>query len=564
MDFRRDINFLRAIAVVLVVIYHFGVPGFSGGFVGVDVFFVISGYLMTGILLKPQQSPLGFYAARGRRIIPALAVLCAVLLAAGAIFLTPADYVALSGQAGASIAFVSNISSWWREGDYFGPNANANWLLHTWSLSVEWQFYMLYPLFLISVMRASRAPRVLGSAIAAARCLSLLLGIYFSPRKSIAAFYLLPMRAWELLLGGVICVVRPSSLSPRWRVGGSLAGLLVIYASAAIFDGQDLWPHYWALIPTLGAALIIYANAETALFRVEAVQFIGRASYSIYLWHWPVVVGLNYLDVAHSFAVVAGGIGLSLIAGALSYLYVETPSRRMLAEPSRARVRAVACFAAVPAVAAISLAVMKLEGLPNRVGSQVQAVLSEETNGFQAAEDCSNPERGCDIGQGSTMAVLWGDSHANALATALEERQGRVKMFFMGACPTVFGAFVPRFDQDRKRAEFNQKVWETVRRLPEDIPLIIANRTSVYIEGFNEMSGGPLPRSAMAFRAPPLSARRCSKRGCATPFARWRNSVAFTCWPRSRNSAFPCRAGWLASCSSGWRQVMLRLPSSSI
>lgn len=212
VNFRKDINGLRAWAVVAVVLFHFGVPGFAGGFVGVDVFFVISGFLMTNILIKklenPQQkfSVWDFYLARAKRIAPALLVLCIALLALGWFLLPPQDYRSLGMHTLTSVLFASNIQ-YWREAGYFDAASHDKWLLHTWSLSVEWQFYLLLPLLLWGVWRwwPGRAHAV--------RCLlvvflvSLGLSVWLTAKKPEAAFFLLPTRAWEMLAGGLIALL---------------------------------------------------------------------------------------------------------------------------------------------------------------------------------------------------------------------------------------------------------------------------------------------------------------------------------------------------------------------
>ena len=245
-DFRADINGLRAIAVLAVVLFHFGVAGFSGGFVGVDVFFVISGYLMTRIILAPlaeqRFSVLRFYLARARRIFPALAVLGALMLAYGWFQLSPVDYKTLTKHAGASLLFISN-HTYWKESGYFDVDAHEKWLLHTWSLSVEWQFYLLYPLLIVAVHRLIRRPGGVAGALWAVFLASLAWSAWLAFANPSKAFFLLPTRAWEMLAGGLIFLHQNAcnrlTQGRRWI---ELAGLAAILAASMGFSRDSTWP----------------------------------------------------------------------------------------------------------------------------------------------------------------------------------------------------------------------------------------------------------------------------------------------------------------------------------
>lgn len=226
LEFRKDINGLRAYAVMAVLLYHFDVAGITGGYAGVDVFFVISGFLMTAIILPKVEagrfSLPGFYLARVRRILPAVAVLCVAVLAFGWFWLVPYLYESLGKNAGASLLFISNFT-YNRAGGYFAAPAHDNWLLHTWSLSVEWQFYLLYPLLLMLLARLPRSSRgLVGAALLFILLASWAFAVYLTNAKPTSAFFMLPARAWELLAGSLVFLysdhplrrntaVRPSS-----------------------------------------------------------------------------------------------------------------------------------------------------------------------------------------------------------------------------------------------------------------------------------------------------------------------------------------------------------------
>jgi len=206
MTFRKDINGLRALSVLAVVLFHFQVPYLHGGFVGVDIFFVISGFLMTGIIFrrlkKDDFSIIGFYLDRGRRIIPALAVLCLVLLSLGYFWLIPFDYLALGKQAAAAATFVSNML-FFSEAGYFDHRSREKLLLHTWSLSVEWQFYIVYPLILLALKKILGV-RLVRYALIILTLFSLALSVYIAPWDGPFAFFTLPTRAWEMSAGGLV------------------------------------------------------------------------------------------------------------------------------------------------------------------------------------------------------------------------------------------------------------------------------------------------------------------------------------------------------------------------
>ena len=215
--FRLDINGLRAWAVVAVVLYHFGLTGVSGGFVGVDVFFVISGFLMTGIIVSALErgsfSLWSFYLARARRIMPALIVLCAAVLLLGWFILMPKEYQPLGRHARESLLFVSNLT-YLAEAGYFDTASHEKWLLHTWSLSVEWQFYLLQPLLLMGIWRVFPSRRAVSNLLLGLALLSLGWSIWLTVDNPNRAFYLLQSRAWELLLGALV-YLHGDRLRPR-------------------------------------------------------------------------------------------------------------------------------------------------------------------------------------------------------------------------------------------------------------------------------------------------------------------------------------------------------------
>ncbi|MFC3121271.1 acyltransferase family protein [Agaribacter flavus] len=324
MNFRYDINGLRAVAVLAVVIFHFNPTWLPGGFAGVDVFFVISGFLMTSIVFRGLEknsfSIFKFYVARANRIIPALVLLCFVLTIYGWFFLTPTDYNVLGKHIAGSVSFLSNIV-YWTESGYFAAAAYEKWLLHTWSLSVEWQFYVIYPIVLLLLAKVFNlnTARLL---ILIGMIFGFILSAYAAPIWPEHSYFLLPTRAWEMMAGGVAYLYPVSTLKNRSKVLFELLGVFLIVVSYFIVSERDPWPGYMALIPVLGTYLVIVANRQNSPLTNNVVfQKIGSWSYSIYLWHWPIVVAGYYYGIENWWVY---GIPLSVIIGFSSYKYVES------------------------------------------------------------------------------------------------------------------------------------------------------------------------------------------------------------------------------------------------
>ena len=330
MKFRADINGLRAVAVLSVVLYHFGVVGFSGGFVGVDIFFVISGYLMTKIIMTKVEnasfSLLSFYIDRGRRIIPALAFLCFVLLICGWFYLISYDYRQLGIHVASSISFLSNFIYWIQAG-YFDTASHEKWLLHTWSLSVEWQFYILYPIIIITLHKLITV-KSMKVVLVLLTIFSLTASIVITSTNTSASFYLLPTRAWEMLAGGIVFLY-PLNSSDKQKVYLERLGLLLITFSIIYFSPAFKWPGYFALFPTIGTALVIISARNDSLITSNPIsKWFGQTSYSIYLWHWPIVVLLSYESLLESTIWVVIGILSSFLLGYISYQLIETKIKK--------------------------------------------------------------------------------------------------------------------------------------------------------------------------------------------------------------------------------------------
>lgn len=503
MDFRNDINGLRAIAVIAVVLFHFNVAGFAGGFVGVDIFFVISGYLMTKIIfskLATESFSLSqFYLARSRRIIPALAGLCLVLLLGLWWFLPPSEMMQFARQIASSATFVSNIL-YWRESGYFDTASHEKWLLHTWSLSVEWQFYIVYPIVILFI-RKLVATAYLRWILLVAALVSLALSAVLPARWADAGFFLLPTRAWEMLAGGLIFLF-PRAFSRPQALVMEVGGLALIFLSIALLSPTAQWPGWQAIIPVAGAILLIYAaRNESPVTGNGVMQYIGAISYSWYLWHWPVYVGLNYLDLNKEPLWLAAGIAFSVICALGSYYLIEAPSRgapKIKPLPRRSSLPALAGYGfACSSIAAVGLAVLLMQGVPARMDPIVVHADKEKSNRNPRQRECNvtvsaNPKSpecvfGADPHKVSLIVV--GDSHANATVTAVAEAVAKKAggVLYLGAdgCSYVQGLSTKFFPAC---AKYNAEIAELLEKRYPQVPVLVINRATASLVGPNEQA----------------------------------------------------------------------------
>ncbi|TXR40082.1 acyltransferase [Ectopseudomonas mendocina] len=484
--FRSDINGLRAWAVVVVVLYHFAVPGFPGGFAGVDVFFVISGFLMAGIVvggLQRERFSLGnFYLARARRIIPALLVLVLVLLVVGWFLLMPSDYKVLGRHARESLMFTSNMQ-YLSEAGYFDVASHDKWLLHTWSLSVEWQFYLLYPLVLLGLKRVLSGPKAMFGVHLLALLGSFAFCLWLTFTQPDKAFYLLPARAWELLLGGSLFL-----LGQHWQLPARHAlwveglGFGLIILSITLVTASQPWPGVLALLPVLGGGAVLLAQRDSFWTGSAVAQWLGTRSYSIYLWHWPLAVGLVYFSLQHVWYWVVLGLLGSLLLGHVSYALVEVPTRRWLGSRSAWR-SFFWILLAVLIVLAIAMLVRR-SGFPERLPDGVARVEFERDNKNPRQSECLKADAQCIFGGGSVRAWVVGDSHADAIVTAVAAALPRAEdgVYFRGdsGCLFIQGASWAKGNNDGCK-KLVRDVSDELSELYPGVPLIVINRTSAYV-----------------------------------------------------------------------------------
>ena len=499
--FRADINGLRAWAVMAVVFFHFGL-GFEGGFVGVDVFFVISGYLMTAIIMKGLEagkfSFFEFCLARARRIFPALITLIAVLLVLGWFWLPTFDYKELGTQSASSLVFLSNIFFWDSAG-YFDGAASDKWLLHTWSLSAEWQFYMLLPIFLVILWKFKPGQKTAFMGMIFLFLASLVVSAIGTPWRPSAAYYLLPTRGWEMAVGGIVFFLTlRGGLSDKTRQVFELIAWPVLIASMFLFSSDYQWPGLWALFPVIATALLLLANNNNnPLFANPVAQWLGDRSYSIYLWHWPLIVALHFTGVDNNPFWISVALLASLMFGHISYQLIENRTRLSLSSLGHYKqLFAIGGTMAAVGIMALSVRFVTIEG---RISPAVDVAANAKMDRNPRQKECFNtPYRKgkpvvCNYGNDQNVAaVLIGDSHADALISGIGEAAAKynegVAVLSMLSCPTIddikFASHSGRYQNYCK--DFNSWALQNLEQFSKEVPLILVSRTSTYVMGPNE------------------------------------------------------------------------------
>ena len=501
LKYRPDVDGLRAVAVLAVVLYHTQL-GISGGYVGVDVFFVISGYLITGLVIKDLDagrfSLAGFWERRVRRILPALAVMVAAVLGVGYVLLLPSDLEKLGESAIAQGSLVANVY-FWRDVDYFGGRAELKPLLHTWSLAVEEQFYLVFPLFLMLIGGIGRARRFAVLTILAFA--SLVLCVYASYFYPGANFYLLPPRAWELLLGGMLATA--PAANPRRSTGEIISwiGLGSILASVVFYDPTTRFPGLAALPPCLGTAAVIYANSNRLssvgrFLATAPMTFVGLISYSLYLWHWPVIVYIRYLNLTLDWQLSVLAVTLSFLFAILSWWFVERPFRHRGQASERRKVFGTAALV-MGLLLAVSTVFWRSDGLPGRYSGDSAGLLEDATwtgRDFQRSLPDIAEGRIPLLGESSDHAepgsfILWGDSHGLMLTDVVDQlaREHNVSGYgaVSAACCPLPGAW-NQFSQESPEDQLkrNEAFLKFIVEKQVKNVLLVA-RWSFYTEGWS-------------------------------------------------------------------------------
>ena len=454
---RTDIQGLRAIAVLSVVFFHAMGDALPGGFVGVDIFFVISGYLISGILMGEMQAGRfslgGFYERRIRRLFPALFLMLASVMIAGLILLPPWQMAELGHTGFSTIFFVSNFDLFGMSG-YFDSEAQTRPLLHTWSLAVEEQFYLVFPLVLAALMRLARRRMrlvLLGGALA-----SLALCLWALQRNAAAAFYLAPFRGYELLMGAMIARLPFPVNAPRWlRDALSLAGLAMIAASLFVINGDTTFPGLAALLPCTGAALVLFTGAGSAslggrLISNPVTTYFGGISYSLYLWHWPVLVlGRALLLTTPKSIQTLVMLALAVGLATASWRWIEQPFVKRRGR----RIHVFAAGGAAMMLGAMATgAAVFADGAPGRFGPEAQRMFAARDDFNPRRPECHHYldavtpyARNCSYGaaEASPREAMWSDSHGTELVAAMGEQLATDGEAMLGitssACPPAIG-----------------------------------------------------------------------------------------------------------------------------
>jgi peptidoglycan/LPS O-acetylase OafA/YrhL len=520
LPFRSDVEGLRAVAVLLVVAFHAAMPWCSGGFIGVDVFFVISGYLITALLSDELRrtgtiSLPAFFGRRIRRLIPAAAVVLVTTLLLSAVVMPPLEIARTAASVQAAAGYVSNIHFLRLASDYFSGEAASSPIVHTWSLSVEEQFYIVWPLLLLLLARSAGrrelSRRWLAWTLTAIGALSFIAASFYTTANHSLAFYGTPLRAWEFAVGGLVSTIawRASEAERGSIVWSGLlgwGGLALIICAGATYSAATEFPGVTALVPVAGTAMVLIAGAMSssprrsarALLSTAPMQWIGRRSYGWYLWHWPVlVVGAVLMPGDGALARIALAVA-SLPLAALTFRYVEMPSRAIGAAGhggAKREWRIIRLgFAASLAVIAIAEAARQVATVASRSPAQRAFTAAAEDVALPYRSGCVNGENDdrvhvCEYGtrHATTTIALFGDSHATQWFPALEaiahERNWGLVLIAKTRCAT---AAVPVYAPGMRTESLGCRRWraaamDTIRRRRPTF--VVLSNALVYVRG---------------------------------------------------------------------------------
>ncbi len=510
MNYRADIDGIRAIAVSLVILFHYGIGGFSGGFIGVDVFFVLSGYLISSIVFSQLErgrfSFAHFYFRRIRRLFPVYVVVMLLTFVVAYIVMLPLDFQAFGASLLASMLYISNIL-FFLEAGYFDTASHLKPLLHTWSLSVEEQFYLVFPLLAWLTARFSR--RVLFLLFGVLTLVSLAAAAVYIDVDASAVFYLYPFRAWEMFLGTLLATgVIPPLASRAQNNAAALAGLALIFIPTFWYDDSTLFPGIAALPPCLGTLLLLHSGVSHGgwvqqILASRGAVFIGKLSYSLYLWHWPIYVlyaygksdGVDYGDTA----IMAL---CTFTASVLSWRFIEVPFRHGTVKFSASQAWVFSGAAVISVVfVALGFYTYWRHGLPERLDpktAQFAAAANDLFGGFEGCEEEGNarlPQVSyCVLGDpfnAESYTLFWGDSHGAAYKRGygdlIDGKNLHALVAWTGGCAPVIGfnkdESVSSTLADRACRGRNQAIMDLIAQDPRIDAVVLIGRWSYYLNG---------------------------------------------------------------------------------
>ena len=515
MKYRAEIDGLRALAVLPVILFHAGFEWFSGGFVGVDVFFVISGYLITTIIISEMAegkfSIVNFYERRARRILPALFFVMATCLPFAWLWLTPTDLKDFGQSLIAVSTFSSNIL-FWSESGYFNTAAELKPLLHTWSLAVEEQYYILFPIFLMLTWRLGiKWVLILLSVVF---LLSLGVAQWGAYNKPSATFFLLPTRGWELLVGVFAAFYLKYNAHLKSQTVNQLMSLLgfgMIVYSIIAFDETTPFPSLYALIPTIGTGLLIFCAVPKTyihkLLSIKIIVGIGLISYSAYLWHQPLLAFARHRLLGEvSESILIALCLISLVMAWFSWKFVEAPFRnRKTLTRKKVFLFSIVCMVLF---SSLGISMHLKNGYEDRVSFSEELANSFKRpsldNCFDTPFNHSAEEWGCILGrsEGEINIILFGDSHSLSLKTLIDQKakERDVKVFYTGSsgCLPFIGIYPKRNDQYERNCNLlNERIFELAKSNDVD-GIILSARWSYYTYGDYDFNGAQLVSNMQA------------------------------------------------------------------
>lgn len=512
MKYRADIDGLRAIAVLCVIFYHYGVAWFPGGYVGVDVFYVISGYLISSLIFRQlRQSKFkftDFYFRRIRRLVPAYFVVVLVVSVVAFYLMLPIDFYKYGKSLVAATVYSSNIL-FFKNSGYFDASSELKPLLHTWSLSVEEQFYIVFPFLAWILYKLNNLLKA--TVFVLLTIVSFFAATYYIQIDQSAVFYLYPFRAWEMFIGVILALeLLPEINSKASSIFLMILGLSLIIIPSVLYTSITLFPGWTALAPCIGAALLIYSGAcnQTPLHLLLSNSLtvsIGKISYSLYLWHWPIFVFFTYVTNDNlTILQISIILILTFLFSYISWKFVEIPFRTGKAPASASKISVFSLASAISILFVVfGYGVYRTNGMPGRFTPEENRYARAASDLFGSFESCNMNEDNnvfpglpyCAVGDPESaddLILVWGDSHAGAfkdgLTATLEKHNMDALIVWSGGCPPLFD--IEKHESvsskiiDDKCTFRNYAIKEFIKERYCDIrALILIGRWSYYING---------------------------------------------------------------------------------